>query len=697
MGAPVRTIEWTTPDLSLSFIVDPNERLWQRGFLPSSMRAQGDKTCDGCGVEVAIQVSGESNPDWGMKQSTGEPGIRLVYVDKREEPFLNGRRFVLVQSDPILNLKVESFYETFDMVPVVRRWTRVTNLGAKSVGLDFLSSAMLHGLSDPQKFDSELRIHLAFNSWMSEGQWHVFRPSELGFVENGRTSRSEASAGSVGSWSTGSYLPIAIVENLRRGVSWFWQIEHNGSWYWEISNVGSANYIADDVYAYLGGPDSLHSGAWKDLAPGNSYQTVPVAIGCVEGGFDAAVTTLTKYRRAVCLHSHADNRKCPVIFNDYMNCLKGDPTEEKELPLIAAAAKAGCEYFIIDAGWYAERGEDWSPTLGAWFPSDSRWPHGLKLVLNRIKEAGMVPGLWIEPEVAGVHSELARKPDSWFMMRHGRRVLNDVRYLLDFRNSEVTGYLNQVIDRLVNDYGVGYLKMDYNADSLLGTDQAADSPGQGLLEHNRAHLAWLDSILQRFPNLTIENCGSGGGRMDYAMLSRLQLQSATDQEEYVNLPAIIVGSLAAVLPEQLACWSYPLEGADVDQASFNMVTAMMCRIHQSGRLDKISSEAQHQVRAGIDCYKTSLRDHICQATSFYPLGMPDVTDRNSPVALGMQSPGQTWIAAWRLDGLPTVTIPVNSTNPRILYPTDLGITVVKEDNMLKIAFPRTRMASVVLL
>ena len=58
MGAPVRTIEWTTPDLSLSFIVDPNERLWQRGFLPSSMRAQGDKTCDGCGVEVAIQVSG---------------------------------------------------------------------------------------------------------------------------------------------------------------------------------------------------------------------------------------------------------------------------------------------------------------------------------------------------------------------------------------------------------------------------------------------------------------------------------------------------------------------------------------------------------------------------------------------------------------------------------------------------------------
>ena len=113
-----------------------------------------------------------------------------------------------------------------------------------------------------------------------------------------------------------------------------------------------------------------------------------------------------------------------------------------------------------------------------------------------------------------------------------------------------------------------------------GTELHADSFGQGLLEHNRAHLAWLDGILDRYPKLVIENCGSGGGRMDYAMLSRLQLQSATDQEDYLKLPAILTGSSAAVLPEQLACWSYPLDSADADQASSNMVTAMICRIHQ---------------------------------------------------------------------------------------------------------------------
>lgn len=53
-----------------------------------------------------------------------------------------------------------------------------------------------------------------------------------------------------------------------------------------------------------------------------------------------------------------DNELLRIIFNDYMNCLWGSPTTEKLLPLIDAAAEVGCEYFCIDAGWYAP-GEWW--------------------------------------------------------------------------------------------------------------------------------------------------------------------------------------------------------------------------------------------------------------------------------------------------------------------------------------------------
>ena len=684
--------QWKTPDLIFTFALTDG-KLRQQRLVP--VGGELPRSSDSSGVEVALQCSGENSPDQGMKSGMGQPGARMLFTGHREEASEGRRRLICTHTDPLLHLNVESVYQAFDGVPVVRRHSRVTNTGDSPVGIEFLSSAMLHGLASPQQYDRELRIHLALNSWMSEGQWRTSRPWDMGFVENERTSWSEAQAGSIGSWSTERYLPMAMAENTRLGLIWFWQIEHNGSWHWEISNVSARSNNADDVYAYLGGPDDLHSAAWKLLKPGETYETVPVAIGCVQGGFADAVAALTRYRRVACEKPRSNTLRCPVIFNDYMNCLWADPTEAKELPLIRAAARAGCEYFVIDAGWYADLHEDWSQTIGAWQPSSTRWPHGLKFVLDQVRQAGMIPGLWLEPEVAGAKSLLAQKPDNWFFVRHGKRVLKNSRFLLDFRNPEVRAYLDQVIARLVNEYGVGYIKMDYNVDSLQGTELNTESVGQGLLAHCRALLAWLDGILSRYPDLTIENCGSGGGRMDYAMLSRLQLQSMTDQEDYAKLPAILVGASAAVLPEQLAIWSYPLAHSDADQASFNMVTAMMCRIHQSGRLDSIAEEALAQVTEGIRVYKEILRKHIPKAVPFYPLGTSDVTNFQMPLALGMRSPEQTILAVWRIDGPATTQIPLAARDAKLLYPTDLGIGLTASGGPLNVNFPRTRMGCLV--
>jgi alpha-galactosidase len=690
-------LKWTTADLEFEFSVVAG-RLRQHLFLPASFDISAVKNYKSNGVETGLLCSGENSPDPGMKQSGGSPGHRLTFIDKREVKTSRGERLVIEHHDAELGLRVESHYEGFDGLPVVRRHVSVTNLGNKPVGIDYLSSAMLHGLADPDVFEEELKIWVAYNSWMAEGQWHSLRPSEMGFVENGRTSWSEASAGSIGSWSSEKYLPMAVIENSHLGVAWFWQIEHNGSWYWEVSNVGERGNIAGDVYAYLGGPDQLHAQAWKNLKPGESYQTVPVAIGCVRGGFGEAVRALTEYRRQICQGSRQSGLGvCPVMFNDYMNCLWGDPTEEKELPLIDAAAAAGCEYFVIDAGWYAERNEDWSGTLGSWQPTKTRWPHGIRYVLDRIREKGMIPGLWLEPEVAGMHSTLSQKPDDWFFVRHGYRVEKNSRLLLDFRNPQVLIYLNDVIERLVKQYGVGYIKMDYNTDSLEGTDRYADSFGQGLLEHNRALLGWLDGIRERYPALILENCGSGGGRMDYAMLSRMQLQSCTDQEEYLRLPAIVAGASAAVIPMQLAVWSYPRKGADADQASFNMVTAMLCRIHQSGDLASLLPEAAAYVREGIRIYRDVIRQNISAAVPFYPLGMPNVTNAQLPVALGIQSGKQAFIAVWRIEGLSTIQIPVKGKNIELLYPSNLGIEIRHNDEGVLVMFPRRKMACILVV
>jgi alpha-galactosidase len=238
--------------------------------------------------------------------------------------------------------------------------------------------------------------------------------------------------------------------------------------------------------------------------------------------------------------------------------------------------------------------------------------------------------------------------------------------------------------------------MDYNIDALAGTELKADSFGQGLLEHERALLEWLQSVLAKYPQLVIENCGSGGGRMDYAMLSRLQLQSSSDQTDYRKYPAILVGAMAGVLPEQLAVWSYPLAHGDADEASFNMVNAMLCRIHQSGHLAKLNPASLAQVKTGILVYKEAIRRYLPESVPFFPLGLPSMADRDSPVALGMKSRQRTFIAVWRLKGPESVPVPLgNLSTGHLLYPSDLGISVGKAEEFMVVTFPRKNMAAIV--
>lgn len=161
------------------------------------------------------------------------------------------------------------------------------------------------------------------------------------------------------------------------------------------------------------------------------------------------------------------------------------------------------------------------------------------------------------------------------------------------------------------------------------------------------------------------------------------------------MPAILAGSSAGVLPEQAAMWTYPTTDSGPDKASFNMVTGMICRMHQSGRLDQLSKDAFQQVRNGIEQYKHLVRQHVPKAIPFYPLGMPDVTNQDSPVALGMRAPGLTRIAVWRLDGPSRVTIPMDLNQPRIVFPADLGISAVQQDHQLVVEFPRPRMGCLV--
>lgn len=157
-----------------------------------------------------------------------------------------------------------------------------------------------------------------------------------------------------------------------------------------------------------------------------------------------------------------------------MNCLSGDPTTQKEIPLIDAAAEAGCKYYCIDRGWYSDG--TWWDGVGEWLPSAKRFPDGIQGRLGYIRHKNMIPGLWLEIEVMGVACPLAtRVPKEWFFQRGGGLVIDHGRYLLDFRHPGVRAHADAVMDRLVREYGIGYVKIDYNVNAGSGTELGADS------------------------------------------------------------------------------------------------------------------------------------------------------------------------------------------------------------------------------
>lgn len=562
-------------------------------------------------------------------------------------------RLDITLSDPRTGIEAVVTYEVATNSPMVRTWATVTNVNEQDdVTLESVTSFTGNfgaptGASptDPNTF-GDWTLAEADMDWLCEGRWHT-TPLRRIFPRiheelTGWDPRGRHQVISTGTWSTGQHVPLAVLENKVLGLAWIFQVEHNGAWRWEIGQDTADGYIA------LAGPVE-ESHAWsKTLKPGASFATVPASF-TIAADFNEATANITAYRRAWRV-KHADNAHPSVVFNDYMNTIYGDPTTAKELPLIKAAAEVGVEIFVIDCGWYDDTG-NWWPSVGEWMPSKTRFPgpKGIVEVIDAIKEQGMIPGIWLEPEVIGVESPVANQlPDSAFITRAGKRVVEQQRYILDFRSEATRDYMDSVIDRIVGEYGVGYFKLDYNVSPGIGSDYNADSLGDALFEHNRAYSAWIDGLRRRYPDLILENCSSGGMREDFAQLSRFQVQSTSDQQDWKLYPAIAAAAPMLMLPEQAASWAYPQSGMSDEETAFNINTTFLGRFFLSGYLNRMDEDQHKLVAKGIEAYKQHVQPIIGSSVPFWPLGLPEW--ESDTVAFGLRpasgSEQSTLITVW---------------------------------------------------
>lgn len=553
-----------------------------------------------------------------------------------------GATSILTISQEAAGLAADWILERRDGSDVIRSTVRVTNTGSSPVVLRSVASwsaGFTPATEDPDALLSWDRV-VGVGDWLGEGRW-TREPLRSWFprLEEHLTGHNPRSAGittSDGTWSTGKSQPIGFLESKPLGIAWLWQVEHNGAWRTEVGEDTDGGYLA------LSGPTEIDSSWNRELAPGDSFTTVPVAVA-VGPDFDTVTAQLTEYRRLT-RRSHPDNEAMGVVFNDYMNTLNGDPTTEKLLPLITAAAEAGAEIFCIDAGWYDDSGQWWD-SVGEWRPSTTRFPGGMGEVIDAIRANGMTPGLWLEPEVVGVQSPLVGSlPDEAFLLRRGQRVAEHDRYHLDLRHPAAIAHLDATVDRLVAEFGIGFFKFDYNINPGAGTDHASHSLGDGLLEHNRAHLAWIDALLERHPTLIIENCSSGAMRSDWAMLSRLHMQSTSDQQDFLRFPPIAASAPLTMLPEQAANWAYPQPAMDAETVAFCLVTGLLGRFYLSGYLNRMTPESRAMVAEAVSVAK-SVRSDIRGSVPTWPLGLPGWDD--PWIALSLHQDGSELLSVWR--------------------------------------------------
>ncbi|MFD3841662.1 alpha-galactosidase [Streptomyces sp. NPDC058642] len=631
-------------------------------------------------------------------------GDRLSYLSHETVQDGGRERTTIRLADSVTGLAADVTLEARPGSGFLRARVRLANEGGTALRLESVSTLTLGGIVDVHGGLDDLTLHWADNDWLAECRWRqdAFRKRvvPLSRSAHGHEGRGCFERYSQGSWSTGRHLPVAGLTDSA-GRAWLCQIESSAGWRFETGEREGAAYVA------LFGPDDAHHQWHHTLAPGEEFHTVPaVLVHTDSGGLDAAFGELTDYRRGI-RRDHPDRLALPVIYNDYMNTLMGDPTTQRLLPLIEAAGAAGAEVFVIDAGWYDDDAQGWWDAVGAWEPAARRFPGGLPEVLDAIRGHGMTPGLWLEPEVVGVRSPLARTlPPEAFFRRGGLRVTEHGRHHLDLRHPAARAHLDEVVDRLVGEWGVGYLKLDYNINIGPGTENGSESPGAGLLGHHRAHLDWMAALLDRHPDLVLENCGSGGLRMDYAQLAVAQLQSTSDQQDLLRYPPIAAAAATAVIPEQAAVWAYPQPDHTLDEIAFTLTGALLGRVHLSGFLNLMSEEQAGLVRSAISVYK-ELRPELGGARPFWPLGLPAWDD--AWLAHGLRGQGATFLTVWRrapgeagspdpsADTDRTLTIPHlrgAHVQPTVLYPTtaDTAVKWDADEGQLTVSLPRENTA-----
>ncbi len=457
------------------------------------------------------------------------------------------------------------------------------NRGYAPATLDLLTSFALDGLHAD-------RIHRLTSFWSAEGRLLSQDLVDLDMEQSwSKFGLRIEKFGQIGSMPVRKWFPFVALEDSSTGEFIGVQLYCASSWQIEVMRQA-------EPLTVCGGLADREFGHWsKKIAPGGRFET-PRAVVAMGRSLEEVTDRLVKAQHP---RISPVDRDMPVIFNEYCTTW-GNPTLDNLRRTAQRLEGSGIRYLVIDAGWYKVPDKDWSATIGDWQPSRELFPNGIREAADMIRAHGLIPGLWFEMENVASGSDAFCDVDH-LLKKDGEPLTVGNRRFWDMADPYVKQYLTERVIGLLRDNNFGYIKVDYNENIGVGCD-GAESLGEGLRQRVAASQDFFRTMAQALPELVIENCSSGGHRLEPSMMDLVSQASFSDAHECLSIPIIAANLHRAIRPEQSQIWAVLHSDAPMNRLHYLLAATFLGRMCLSGAVFELSETQWAEVRAAISLY-----------------------------------------------------------------------------------------------
>jgi alpha-galactosidase len=537
----------------------------------------------------------------------------LVPVQVEDIVSAPGARHVTIRFryDP-KELEVRCHYLVYENTALVEKWVDIRNAGDKPVMIGRIDSFVLP---------------------LTPGDWSVmYYKSDWG-----------AEFEPVREPLTGGVLLETRFGRSSKGMHpWMTLFSENGDGeLLTISPMWSGNWILRCEPAESGGykvSGGLHDWEFfKELQPGQQVEGVHVAMALGEANdLDTTAVQFARVGRQYWYPRNEFSDSLPVEWNHWWSYEDKDVNENNFLANAEAAARLGMDICTLDAGWFgpSKSEAEWYEYRGDWgLVNTVRFPGGLQSLSDGVHNLGLNFGLWCEIEAAGKHAALAEHHPGFIARRDGV----PLGYVC-FGNREAQEWACRTLERLITEYRCNWIKLDFNLDPYAGcncTDHGHGA-GDGLYEHYRGYYSVLDRIRESHPNIILENCASGGLRIDLGIMRHTHLTFLSDPDWPEHSLQVFWGATTMLAPNACLHWSYsdwrgghPSQrfnprDPNLTDRQFDYFTriSMLRGFGFSQKLNEMPERLQNRISHHVQVYKETVKRFIRDADLYRLTGQP---------------------------------------------------------------------------